>query len=122
MGGLALYFTTDPHAHPLHKGLGGHGPGLKVAAEIHRTRSPQHEAFIEVFAALDKLNIKVTKIEWIAGRFHALVEVQPENEWQSRFPATINDVLINYSFGEEAIPHNQGCLDNALRAAWDLEA
>lgn len=106
LGGLALYYTTDPNAQPLPKGLRGRGPGLKIEAEIHRTRVPQHEAFIQIFAALDEQNMKITKLQWIAGRFYALAEA-PKEEWQSKFPAKINGFLINYSFDEEAFMKGQ---------------
>lgn len=122
LAGLALYFTTDPFADPLNRGLGGRGPDLKIAVEIHRTRLPKLETFKEVFASLDKLDIKATDLQWIAGQFYALTNTQPENKWRSKYPATINGVLINYHFGEEAtydrgsrlIPPNDKVYDNSI--------
>ena len=47
--------------------------------------------------------MKLTRLQWIAGRFYALAKTQPEDKWRSRFPAKIIGVLISYLFGEQAI-------------------
>ena len=107
LAGLALYFTADPLIHPLNRGLGGLGPGLEIAADIPRTELPTLDIFEKIFAALDKLGIKATDLQWIAGQFYALMKTQPEKKLRSKYPATINGVLINYRVGEQAI-HDRG--------------
>ena len=100
LAGLPTWFTTDDSESPLELGRGTRGTPLELPAEIERGITPPTETLIMIVERLKGMGIALVALQWRMDYFLVEVDGQPENQWDLRFPCTINKLYVGYLFGE----------------------
>lgn len=103
MAGIPLFLTTNDKQSPINYGLHGYGPKAFVKSSISLWKTPDLEAFHEIFTVLDDLGAHIHRLQWIGTGFLALASLEPDEEWRSRLPSSINNIFIGYVFGEQDV-------------------
>ncbi|KAK3168195.1 hypothetical protein OEA41_004641 [Lepraria neglecta] len=103
VAGLPLFLTTSKDQEPLNLGARARGPKINIKGEIIRWKTPEMQTFIEIFEALKGIGAEVERVQWIGWAFLVLAAQEPDKDWKSRLPSTINNIYVGYIFGEVAV-------------------
>ena len=103
LAGLPLYLTTDGAASPMNRGQTAFGPKASIDAIISRWNTPDLETFKKLFDFFDLLDANIQRLQWIGWCFLALGPSEPHGDWKKRLPFTVNNIVIGYIFGEQAM-------------------
>ena len=102
VAGLPL-FLTDNNESPINYGISSRGPKASVKSSISLWKTPDLGAFQEIFNVLNDFGANIRRLQWIGTGFLALASKAPYEDWRSRLPCSINNILISYVFGEQDV-------------------
>ena len=103
VAGMPLYLTTDGDTAPMDMGVFSQGPKLSIDYTISRWRTPDLQTFQQLFSIYDQLRAGIDRIQWIGWCFLVLSAKEPYSDWRKRLPFMVNNILIGYVFGEQAV-------------------